>query len=787
MTGGRRARLALGLVLAVTAAAAAFDVAAFEVTHDITAFMPPGEERDLLRIASALSRSDLARTMVLTVGADEAEAAERARQRLVDHLRGADAIESVHSELDEATQRAFYELYYPRRLAFVVTDPADATTVLSDEALRDRVRALKAALAGTTSPFIRQMAPGDPLLAFPALLQRLAPKGLGAVRTEGGTLVTADGAHFVVVATTRGSAFDVRAQGPFLDALRAARGRIERDVGHGTRIEMSGAQLFAVDSERSIRSDVQRISTVSVVAILLLYLLLFRSLRPPILGLAPIAMGFAVALAVVLAVSGRVHGVTLAFGAALIGVGIDYATHFFSHLYLSQGSPAQTMARVWPAVALGAITTVAGLAALALSPFPAMREIGLFAAVGVLAAMLCARAVLPAASRSAAAPPRTRRCAALLARMARRTGRPRVLALLGVAVVGVCAVGLPRFAWVDDVAALTSAPAAVREEAARVQARIGRPQGGRYVVVVGDSHEEALLRNERAAAILQEAQEAGELGGFQSVAALLPSAETQQVRLRIVQEAPRLWERLEQALADEGFRPELFEPFALALRDPAPPPLTPADLSASPLGAMVGALVVELEDEVAVLTPVARVAQPDRLAHRLSQVQGAHYLDQQALLEHAYGRLRRSTLWLIGLGLLLVVAALVLRYRRWRTALAVLVPTALSAVAAVAVQGLFGAEGNLMTVVGVLMVLSMGVDYGVFVAEAGLDGQPLDAPALSLWLGAATTSLSFGTLAASSNQALSAVGLTTALGVLLAAVLVPAFASTFASRAGRAP
>jgi hypothetical protein len=31
------------------------------------------------------------------------------------------------------------------------------------------------------------------------------------------------------------------------------------------------------------------------------------------------------------------------------------------------------------------------------------------------------------------------------------------------------------------------------------------------------------------------------------------------------------------------------------------------------------------------------------------------------------------------------------------------------------------------------------------------------------------------------------VGLTTALGVLLAAVLVPAFASTFASRAGRAP
>lgn len=780
----RSNRVALWAVLGVTAAAIAYDVAAFEITNDITSFMPPGEERELGRISSALSRSDLSRTMVLTVGADEGAAAEEARRRLVAHLEADPAVESVHSEIDDATEQAFYDLYFPRRLSFVVDDPAEAEAKLSDEGLRESVRALKDALAGAGSPLVSRLAPEDPLLAFPDLLERLAPRGAGSVQADGGRLVTPDGEHFVVVATTGASAFDASVQGPFLERLEAAREAIAGDVGANARIEVTGAHLYAVESERSIRSDVQRISIASVVAIVLLYLLLFRSLRPPLAGIAPIGIGFAVALAVVLAASGRVHGVTLAFGSALIGVAIDYATHFYSHLFLSPTGegPEATMRRVWPGVAVGAVTTVVGLAALAVSPFAAIREIGVFAAVGVLGAMVAARFVLPFLSRAATAPDATRRLAATLGRSAFALTRPRWLGALAVATVALCAVGLPRFGWVDDVTALTSVPTEVRAEARRVQERIGRSHGGRYVVAVGDTVQEALHQNDAVARRLEDARAAGDLEGFRSVARLLPSEATQRARRKAVEQAPELWPRLRRILEEEGFRPELFQPFAEALRGAAPEPLQLQDLRDSPLGSMVSPLVVTLDEQVAVLTPVEGVASAERLDAQLAGLAGAHYLDQEALLEEAYGRLRRSTLWLIGLGLLLVMGALLWRYRHLPTAFAVFLPAAAAATAAVAAQGLAGGHGNLMTVVGVLLVLSMGVDYGVFVAEARRTDHPLDAPVLSLVLGALTTSFSFGALAVSSNEALAAIGATAALGVLFAAVLVPAFAAAAAGR-----
>jgi predicted exporter len=776
-----RAHAPLWAVLVVTAAAVAYDVTAFEVTHDITAFVPPGEDRALLRIGSALGQSDLSRTMVLTVGADDMDAAEAARGALVGHLRDDPAIAWVQSTIDQALQEAFHAHYFPRRLAFLLEDARAARAELSDEALRARVRELRGALAGAASPFVSRVAPADPLLTFPALLERLAPRGAGAVRAEGGRLVTADGAHFVVVTATEASAFDASVQGPFLDRLAAARQRITEAVGRGARIEMTGAHPYAVASERTIRSDLERISVASIAAILLLFLLLFRSLRPPVVGLLPIGVGFAVALAVLLLTRGRVHGITLAFGAALIGVGIDYATHFYSHLFLSPATEptGHTMRRVWPGMALGAVTTVVGVAALALSPFAPMREIGLFAAVGVLGAMVAARFVLPALSRPAGAPATTRRLAGALGRAHEVLARPRYIALGAALAVGLCAVGLPRFGWIDDVSALTSVPDGVRAESERVQARLGRPHGGRFVVTVGATREEALQRNDRAARVLTQAREAGELEGFQGLAHLLPSAHTQRARDRAVREA-NVWERLAPILADEGFRPDQFAPFVEALEAEPPAPLRFEDLEGGPLHPMVAPLLVRLDDGMAVVTPVTGVRNPDALAQRLAALDDTHYLDQEALLEDTYGGLRQSTLWLIGLGLLLVLATLMLRYRHLRTALAVFAPAALAVAAAIALQGLFGGAGNLMTVVAILLVLSMGVDYGVFVAEAARAGHPLDAPILSLTLGALTTGLSFGALALSSNPALSAIGATTALGVLLAAVLVPPWAAAAA-------
>jgi predicted exporter len=68
----------------------------------------------------------------------------------------------------------------------------------------------------------------------------------------------------------------------------------------------------------------------SLAAVLLLVWLAFRSLRPILLVAASLLIGCGVALAVTVLVFGKVHVLTLVFGASLVGVAEDYGIHWFA-------------------------------------------------------------------------------------------------------------------------------------------------------------------------------------------------------------------------------------------------------------------------------------------------------------------------------------------------------------------------------------------------------------------------------------------------------------------------
>jgi len=87
---------------------------------------------------------------------------------------------------------------------------------------------------------------------------------------------------------------------------------------------------------------------------------------------------------------------------------------------------------------------------------------------------------------------------------------------------------------------------------------------------------------------------------------------------------------------------------------------------------------------------------------------------------------------------------------------------------------LFGVSLGLLHVVALLLVLSMGVDYGVFLAETRADPGGFAATVLSVLIACLSTVLAFGLLAMSASPALRAIGLTVGLGVLLSLVLAPA-------------
>ena len=80
---------------------------------------------------------------------------------------------------------------------------------------------------------------------------------------------------------------------------------------------------------------------------------------------------------------------------------------------------------------------------------------------------------------------------------------------------------------------------------------------------------------------------------------------------------------------------------------------------------------------------------------------------------------------------------------------------------------------NLLHVTSLVMVMGMGVDYGVFIVDSARDRKELDGTLFSLFLSCLTTVFIFGTLAISQHAALRAMGSTTGLGILISFALAP--------------
>ncbi len=87
----------------------------------------------------------------------------------------------------------------------------------------------------------------------------------------------------------------------------------------------------------------------------------------------------------------RIHLLTLVFGASLIGGAQDYGSYFLCHRLGADRQSLdsyQLLRRLLPALALALVTTVIGYLALALTPFPGLRQMAVFSALGLIFAWL---------------------------------------------------------------------------------------------------------------------------------------------------------------------------------------------------------------------------------------------------------------------------------------------------------------------------------------------------------------------------------------------------------------
>lgn len=761
-------------------------------TADMSAFLPAHPTAEQAFLVDQIKGGSFSRMILM--GIEGGSPAERARLSLAlgQALRAEGQFSMVRNGDGTYLKQDQALLFDHRYLLSPAVKPERFTPAGLHAAIQDSIERLNAPLGLLTKNLLTR----DPTGEFLTLL-----RGLGAdsgPRTADGVWVSPDGKRSLLMAQTRADGSDTDAMERAVSTIQQTFARLLTTAGRQSaaqdrpRLIVTGAPVFSVESRATIKGEVKRFSIISSVAILLLLLVVYRSVSMLLLGMLPVLSGVAVAIATVSLGFGTVHGITIGFGTTLIGEAIDYSIYYFIQ---SQGAQA-AVTRFWATIRLGVMTSVIGFAALLLSGFPGLAQIGLYSMAGLITAAVVTRFVLPACPKPTlnVRPLRAvgeRLLPVLLWLPRLRTGMI-LLALAALVALGV----RHDTIWQSGLSGLSPIPEAAKQVDAQLSADMGAPDARYFVVIRAASREAVLQEAATAGRALQPLVNDQVLGGFDSPSRFLPSRATQEARLHALPDAATLKANLDQAVQGLPIHADRLAPFVAAVETARQQPLLTAEaLKGSSFGLALDNLLQQRNGQWLALMPlrlpskhpadapsgvsgsdeanaaVVRSAVTQALAK--APVPDALFIDMLGASNRLYDGYLNNTILLSLFGMAAIVVLLAFALRSPQRLFQVLTPLAIAIVLVMAGLNLLGERLTLLHLVGLLLIVAVGSNYALFFSR----GASPDALTLaSLVLANLTTVIAFGALAFSQLPILQAFGSTVAPGAWLALVLSAIFA-----------
>jgi predicted exporter len=495
--------------------------------------------------------------------------------------------------------------------------------------------------------------------------------------------------------------------------------------------------------------------------------------------LSSLALGSGLLAALVTSVLlfGKIHIITLVFGASLIGVADDYAIHFFCDSFGTKTwRPQQGLYYIFPGLVIGLLTNLLSYAGLVFSPFPGLQEVALFSAVGLLGAWLTVVLLFP-----------------LLLTGFRSTHKPVILKIANywqqywpvwllknkrwllpffILFIGG---GLWQISPRDDIRLLQSAPTELLKTADKVKQLLPMNQENQFFLVSGlniegwHKNEQQLLKQ---LALLTQQQV---LTHYQGLSDYWPSEQEQQENYHLLDKSLYNSGLINQYMTDLGFSDKAVKAeqnqFALAGNHLFSLPSWLETTDEAKQQQWLGC------DASHCLSMVSLMGITD--LSRLSVLQnlpGVIWVDQAEQLSSLFARYRVSVSGLLIIAYLLVFAGLGLKFG-WRNALSIILIPVVAALFSLAMMGWFDQLFSLFNLFALLLVLGIGVDDAIFFFMAEKVKEDIDdkraSTSLAVTLSALTTLLAFGLLVVSSTEIVHAFGFTVATGILMALLLSP--------------
>ena len=669
----------------------------------------------------------------------------KAAQTFENELIQSGLFSEIHGKKSDSEFKLWYELYFPHRY-HLLTDRNRETLDEEgiDKFLTSRIKLLYSPQSSLYSSNLEQ----DPLMLFGDFIQELPSPGSFTIK-EGYLYKEDEDSHLILLsARFKDSVFSSSVQDKFRNLLN----KFTTEESN-TEVLQLGFFPYAERARAQAEWEISFIGTGSIIGIILLFLLIFRSVSQLLITLSSIIAGVSWALLLTQSIFGNIHIITIVFGATLTGVCVDYAFHWFCHFRFGEKHKDD---HVKKSILWGATTSFIAYSGLFFADFPGLKQIALFSSSGIIVSVACVLLLFPKYEPVSVDAPE------IFKKFRDKFGASGKYISLTILIL-LSLIGYRNFSTNDDIRLLQNRPLDLVEQENEFRALLSPYDNSRFILVSAKNDEALLKKEQRIIKDLKAGENA--IDDTLSISSMLPDLDQQKYDYRLISETVNSTE-FANYCEELGFDEKVLVEAKKYVEDYKPLDLN--NFLKHPAANQLKQLYIEDIKMPSSIILLKGINNDQKISMAVNNYENAQYIDKVRDTSAVMAEFKYDAVKLTFFAYLFIFFLLNFRLKT-KKAIKIISPPVLAVIISCGILSLLGVSFNLFNILSLILILGIGIDYSIFYAF----GENAPSTNIAVTLSTISTLLAFGLLAFSSTAALSTFGITLSLGIVMSYYLAP--------------
>ncbi|HEY6143026.1 MAG TPA: 1-acyl-sn-glycerol-3-phosphate acyltransferase [Flavobacterium sp.] len=761
----------------------AFFASQIKFSEDITKLIPTNDKSNVT--AKVLNQLNFADKITVTIHLEKAGTTEDLTEYAQAFLDSVSKeckpyINSIQGKIDEENIQETMDFVHNNLPLFL--EDKDYKTI-QDKLQKDSI---SSAVAGNyktlisptgivTKDFILQ----DPLGISFIGLKKLQQLNIGDdFQLENGFVMTKDKKKLLLFITPNLPSSETEKNTFFVAKLNEIKDHLNQQFKTKAEANYFGSTLIAVANANQIKSDIIMTTSIAMITLMLILILFYRNIYIPLIVFLPTLFGGLFSIALLYFIKGTVSAISLGIGSILLGITIDYSLHILTHYKHNSDIKILYKDITMPLIMSSTTTAVAFLCLLFVKS-EALKDLGIFAAIIVVASAIFSLLLVPHLYKTKEDVEHKKNIIDNVSGFSFHKNK----FLIGscIIIIIVCFFTSSKVVFNNDLSQLNFVPKEIKAAEKELEESSNLTSKSIYLASYGNSLDEVLQNNSKLFSSLAKQKENQKILNYSSIGGIVISEKEQQQK---IDRWNSFWDENKKTVltsnlvsegAKFGFKPTTYHLFFEHLNTDFKP------LTFKEYEQLTALQLKEFVTErkgfftISTLVKVAN-EQRDSFVESMSSESQLKVIDRQQMNETFLGQLKTEFNSLVNYSFIAVVLILFFFFRRIELVIISCIPIIITGVVTAGIMGIFNIQLNIFSVIVCTLVFGHGVDFSIFMTSAlqkeYTNGKnEIAIYRTSIILAAITTILGIGALIFAKHPALISISSVSLIGVFAALII----------------